>query len=91
MALPDVQHYRRYRDVSIHISSMDGACSIQSEIPRLILTTVQRTHVKLRWLVNIDLKKMMVHSYKGLVYHFKAIKLISILELFYLESFVMGA
>lgn len=34
---------------------------------------------------------MMVHSYKGLVYHFKAIKLISILELFYLESFVMGA
>lgn len=70
---------------------MDGACSIQSEIPRLILTTVQRTHVKLRWLVNIDFKKMMVHSYKGLVYHFKAIKSISILELFYLESFVMGA
>lgn len=62
----------------------------EAEIPRLIYTTVQRTHIKLRRLVNIDEKKMMVHIYKGLFYHFKAIKWISILELFHLESFVVG-
>lgn len=26
MVLTDLQHYRQYKDVSIHISGMDGAC-----------------------------------------------------------------
>lgn len=71
MALPDVRHHRRYQDVSIHISSMDGAWSTQPEIPRLIVPIVQGTHTKLSWLVNIDLKKMMVHIYKGLLNGFQ--------------------
>lgn len=78
MALPDVRHYRRYQDVSIHISGMGGARSNRRQrFPRINYTTVQRTHIQLRLLVNTDLQNTL-HIYKSLFYHCKAAKWISL-------------
>lgn len=53
----------------------------EAEIPQLIYTTVQRTHIKLRWLVNIDLQNMVHFIIARLFNGFHA------QENFYLESF----
>lgn len=53
----------------------------EAEIPQLIYTTVQRTHIKLRWLVNIDLQNKVHFIIPRLCNGFHA------QENFYLESF----
>lgn len=61
----------------------------EAEIPKLIYTTVQRTHIKLRRLVNTDLKYM-VHIHRGLFYHHKAIEWIPFIRIILFRIFCYG-